>query len=194
MQTFTSVDLQKRTGDVQRAALTGPVAITVHGTPRTVMLPIEQFEGLSAKKSLGVRHGPMDALSIPSRLINKRMDRFAPDDALEIIARANLAIARSVKALDALDILGIRAWVIGSLARGTFNAHSDVDFVVDALPARQRFVLLVIEEAMKDMPFDLVPFDRIPESDREFFMEGSLDASGFRSRFTQTGTTPEGVR
>jgi predicted nucleotidyltransferase len=158
------------------------------------MLPIEQFEGLSANKSLDRRRGPMDALAIPDSLINKRMDRFAPDDAREIVARAALAIQRAAKALDALDILGIRAWVVGSLARRTFNVHSDVDFVVDAPASRQRFVLLVIEEAMKDMPFDLVPFDRIPESDREFFMEGSLDASGFRARFTQAGADPEGIR
>ena len=179
METFSSVDLQKRTGEVQRAASRGPVAITVHGTPRTVMLPIEQFEGLTAEASSRVP-------AMSAALINEHIDRFTPHEAQRIVDRAAVAAARAERALAALDILGIKAWVTGSLARGSFNVNSDVDFVVDIPPGRKHMVFLIIEEAMGDMSFDLVPFDQIPENDRILFMHGALDASGFRSRFAKT--------
>jgi prevent-host-death family protein len=46
MRIFTSQDLQKRTGEVQEAALVGPIAITHHGRKRHVMLSYEEYERL----------------------------------------------------------------------------------------------------------------------------------------------------
>lgn len=46
MQTFTSIDLQKQTGDVQRAAAREGAIITSHGKPRNVMLSIEEYRRL----------------------------------------------------------------------------------------------------------------------------------------------------
>jgi prevent-host-death family protein len=46
MQTFTSIDLQKQTGDVQRAASRDGAIITSHGKPRNVMLSIEEYRRL----------------------------------------------------------------------------------------------------------------------------------------------------
>ena len=43
MRTFTSIDLQKQTGDVQRAASREGAIITSHGKPRNVMLSVEEF-------------------------------------------------------------------------------------------------------------------------------------------------------
>ncbi|RST87912.1 type II toxin-antitoxin system Phd/YefM family antitoxin [Aquibium carbonis] len=43
MRAFSSVDLQKQTGDVQRAANREGAVITSHGKPRTVMLSVEEF-------------------------------------------------------------------------------------------------------------------------------------------------------
>ncbi|MCE7026943.1 type II toxin-antitoxin system Phd/YefM family antitoxin [Jiella avicenniae] len=43
MQAFTSIDLQKQTGDVQRAASREGAVITSHGKPRNVMLSVEEF-------------------------------------------------------------------------------------------------------------------------------------------------------
>lgn len=43
MRAFSSVDLQKQTGDVQRAADREGAIITSHGKPRTVMLSVEEF-------------------------------------------------------------------------------------------------------------------------------------------------------
>jgi hypothetical protein len=43
MQTFSSIDLQKQTGDVQRAASQEGAVITSHGKPRNVMLSVQEF-------------------------------------------------------------------------------------------------------------------------------------------------------
>lgn len=43
MLTFTSLDLQQRTGDVQRAAASEAVVITSHGKARAVMMSVEEF-------------------------------------------------------------------------------------------------------------------------------------------------------
>lgn len=43
MQAFSSIDLQKQTGDVQRAASREGAVITSHGKPRNVMLSVEEF-------------------------------------------------------------------------------------------------------------------------------------------------------
>lgn len=73
MQTFTSIDLQRQTGDVQRAASQEGVVITSHGKPRNVILSIEEFcslkrvareavpSDLLPRRSVVVRHVP-DAL------------------------------------------------------------------------------------------------------------------------------------
>ena len=68
MRTFTSIDLQKQTGDVQRAALREGAIITSHGKPRSVMLSVEEFRRLTLAagevlpdfaeaRSAVVRHG-----------------------------------------------------------------------------------------------------------------------------------------
>lgn len=178
MQTFSSVDLQKRTGDVQRAASKGPIAITVHGTPRTVMLPIEQFKELSSRVAGRLFDNTLGK-------INSKMDQFSQEDTQAIMERANIAIPRTNKALTALDALDIKAWVIGSLAHGNFDAYSDVDFVVDITPSRSHMVFRMIEEAMKGFPFDLVHFDQIPENEIDLFMKDALDAPSFRAHFSQ---------
>ena len=43
MKTYTSLDLQQRTGDIQRAAVVEPVLITSHGRPRMVISSVEEF-------------------------------------------------------------------------------------------------------------------------------------------------------
>ena len=72
METFSAVDLQKRTGDVQRAAAREPVVISVHGKPRNVMLSFEEFERLRGETPLEIE--PIgDLLSV-----NRRLHRFRP--------------------------------------------------------------------------------------------------------------------
>ena len=46
MKSFTSLDLQQRTGDIQRAVISEPVVITNHGQPRLVISTVEEFTRL----------------------------------------------------------------------------------------------------------------------------------------------------
>jgi len=72
MKTFTSLDLQRRTGDIQKAAGTAPVVILSHNKPRNVVLSADEFERLKRKAG-----EPVDvAASAQSRTVR------APDDPL----------------------------------------------------------------------------------------------------------------
>jgi prevent-host-death family protein len=46
MKQFSSLDLQQKTGEVQRSAFVEPVVITNHGKPRFVMVTVEEFARL----------------------------------------------------------------------------------------------------------------------------------------------------
>jgi PHD/YefM family antitoxin component YafN of YafNO toxin-antitoxin module len=48
MKSYTSLDLQQRTGDIQRAAISEPVIITNHGRARLVISTVEEFARLKA--------------------------------------------------------------------------------------------------------------------------------------------------
>lgn len=43
MKRYTSLDLQQRPGDIQRAAIAEPVIITSHGRPRMVLSSVDEF-------------------------------------------------------------------------------------------------------------------------------------------------------
>lgn len=62
MKTYTSLDLQQRTGDIQRAAASEPVVITSHGRPRMVISSVEEFARL--KKASGEQ--------IPREIVRER--------------------------------------------------------------------------------------------------------------------------
>jgi len=49
MQQFSGFDLQRRTAQVQEAALKEPVAITHHGRRRLVLVDIAEFERLKRR-------------------------------------------------------------------------------------------------------------------------------------------------
>jgi predicted nucleotidyltransferase len=100
--------------------------------------------------------------------------------------RRAAALPRALRALEELERIGIRAWAIGSLARGRFHAQSDVDIAVDCDKAREREAFTVIEKAMRDFPFHMLPCRRIKEDALAFIMEGALDASGLRCNATPT--------
>jgi len=48
MKSYTALDLQQRTGDIQRAAISEPVLITNHGRARFVISTVEEFARLKA--------------------------------------------------------------------------------------------------------------------------------------------------
>jgi prevent-host-death family protein len=71
--TFTSQDLQQRTGDIQRAATREPVLITSHGKPRNIVMSTEEYSRL--KKMAGEE--------LPSEVVTRRpVTLRAPDDPL----------------------------------------------------------------------------------------------------------------
>jgi len=46
MKVYSALDLQQRTGDIQRAAVSEPVIVTNHGRPRLVIVTIEEYARL----------------------------------------------------------------------------------------------------------------------------------------------------
>jgi prevent-host-death family protein len=49
MRSFSSLDLQQQSGEIQRAAIQAPVVIKSHGKPRAVMMSVEEFRRLKAE-------------------------------------------------------------------------------------------------------------------------------------------------
>jgi predicted nucleotidyltransferase len=94
--------------------------------------------------------------------------------------RLALACARTVAALAALERAGIAAWVVGSLARGTFGFHSDVDFLVDCSPDRKHAAFRIIETKMKDFPFHFTSSADLDETTRSAMMGEAAGASSIR--------------
>jgi prevent-host-death family protein len=75
MRTFSSQDLQRRTGQVQEASLVEPVTISHHGRPRHVLMSVAAFEALkraSEPKVYRVEEIPDDLLNA---LVTARMHR-----------------------------------------------------------------------------------------------------------------------
>jgi prevent-host-death family protein len=75
MKSYTSLDLQQRTGDIQRAAAVEPVVITSHGRPRMVISSVEEF----------VRLKEASGEPVPEEAVRKRKAvtrRGLPDDPL----------------------------------------------------------------------------------------------------------------
>jgi len=73
-----------------------------------------------------------------------------------------VAVPLALAALRSLEAKGIRACVVGSLAKGRFSASSDVDFVVDCSADREREAFLLIEQAIGAFPFHMLPADALP--------------------------------
>jgi prevent-host-death family protein len=54
MRTFSSQDLQQQTGEIQRAAVSGPVVIMSHGKPRSIVMSVDEFCRLKQKAAEAV--------------------------------------------------------------------------------------------------------------------------------------------
>jgi predicted nucleotidyltransferase len=76
--------------------------------------------------------------------------------------RAALARAESEAALSALRQRHVTAMLIGSLARGRFLLHSDVDLLVqDRAGLSDAEVHDVVSDHIRSVPFDLIFADRV---------------------------------
>lgn len=116
------------------------------------------------------------------------MAQLAPETRLDRLfreraeARRREAARLALAALEALERAGVRAVVVGSLARGRFLGHSDVDlFVEDRGALAPEAVVAIVERAMGDFPFDVIFGDRVPDADRPFILERTLDAADLRA-------------
>ena len=78
------------------------------------------------------------------------------------------ALLRTATAVDRLRNMGIEVQIIGSLAEGRFQAHSDVDFLIERLadPSQRYTLESVVEDVLQDIPSDVVYADEVRWSDR----------------------------
>lgn len=97
-------------------------------------------------------------------------------------ARRRVAARLALDALDALEAVGVRSVVVGSLARGRFLGHSDVDlFVEDRNGLTPEAVVGIVERAMGDFPFDVIFGDWTPADDRPFILDKTLTIEELRA-------------
>ncbi|MDB5401545.1 MAG: uncharacterized protein QOD93_3130 [Acetobacteraceae bacterium] len=95
--------------------------------------------------------------------------------------RRQRAIAAAREAVDALTALGVTVLVTGSLARGGFGEHSDIDFLITACPRHLKYTVEgIVEDSLCGVPFDVVYLDEIPEWKVPHFIEGAVDARHLR--------------
>ena len=76
MQTFTSLELQQRIGDVQRAAAQAPVLLTTHGKPRSVIISTAEYARLKRAADEPV---PPEVLPRPARTVRGADDPLGYD-------------------------------------------------------------------------------------------------------------------
>lgn len=103
------------------------------------------------------------------------LERMGPEE------YRHLAITRARAAVSALARVGVSARVTGSLARGRFGIHSDIDFLVTSCPRSLKYAIEgIVEDALEGVPFEVIYLDEIPAWKVARFMEGAVDASELR--------------
>lgn len=95
--------------------------------------------------------------------------------------RRRIATEKARRALRALEPIGVKAWIVGSLTSGRFGLYSDVDFLIDCDRELEYQAFIAIEQAMGDFPFHLLPLRRLKEEALSNLMDGAVDALRFLS-------------
>jgi predicted nucleotidyltransferase len=91
------------------------------------------------------------------------------------------AVAGARAATEALAVLGVQTLVTGSLARGSFGPHSDVDLLVTECPRHLKYAIEgIVEDKLAGMPFDLVYLDEVPQWKLASFTGATVHASQLR--------------
>lgn len=152
----------------RRLGLTQGALAAASGLSRQTVVQVEadSFPDLGIRKlarllgvlGLELRVEPCGIAPVRGASADSRLARVLTTAALTRRARA-LALAQATLRL--LAARGIRARVAGSLAKGTFRADSDVDFLIERrgrVPPRD--VIGIIESSMKGFPFDVIFSDR----------------------------------
>lgn len=90
---------------------------------------------------------------------SSRLDRLLEARALQKLAMVGPQVDYVLKKLREA---GVHVEIVGSLARGEFKIHSDVDFLIsDKGPLSEVDVFNLTSDHLKDAPFDLVFADKI---------------------------------
>jgi predicted nucleotidyltransferase len=98
-------------------------------------------------------------------------------------AREKAVAARSAarRAIERLRERGVAARLVGSLARGDFLPHSDVDLLIVACPPGLRYGIEgLVEESLEGGPFDVIYLDEVPPERRARLLAEAVDASDLR--------------
>jgi predicted nucleotidyltransferase len=92
--------------------------------------------------------------------VPSRLELLLAKDAQDRTARARQFAEVAVQRLEEL---GVEARIVGSLARGDFRGHSDIDILVLRCPPDRRYRIEgAVEEAAEGFPFDVIYLDEVP--------------------------------
>jgi len=82
------------------------------------------------------------------------------------------------RALGELRAKGVEARLVGSLARGDFLLHSDIDILILRCPPGLRYALEgLVEEAVQGRAFDVLYLDEVRPERRARLLAEAVDAS-----------------
>jgi len=77
--------------------------------------------------------------------------------------------------------MDVGAVVTGSLARGSFGPHSDIDLLVTSCPRHLKYAIEgIVEDILGGMSFDLIYLDELPPWKTARFADGAVHASELR--------------
>jgi predicted nucleotidyltransferase len=113
-----------------------------------------------------------------------RAARTAPIERMLDERRASrrlAAIAQACAIADALAPHGVGLRVGGSLARGRFGVHSDLDLLIDCAHEAEHLVMDSIALYSGPVPVDAVFLRRLDALRRDEMLEGSCDARSLRA-------------
>jgi predicted nucleotidyltransferase len=79
-----------------------------------------------------------------------------------LVRRRADAVAAATRAVRELEQKSVEVLVTGSLADGSFDLHSDIDFLVINCPREMKYALEgIVEDALGDIPFDVIYLDEV---------------------------------
>ena len=89
----------------------------------------------------------------------------------QLRARQAAASQAAARALARLGDRGIEAALIGSLKKGGFGLHSDIDILITNCPEDLIYTVEgELEDIMNGLPFDVIYLDLLPSDAREIWL------------------------
>jgi predicted nucleotidyltransferase len=86
----------------------------------------------------------------------------------------------AASALLALRSSGMPSWVVGSLARGEFRQHSDIDILIDVPPPRKTEALRLCLDHLHGFPSSIVFKDDVPPDALAALLQEAADEPRLR--------------